>query len=222
MVPYNLRFPGQYYIAETGLNQNYNRDYDPLTGKYVESDPIGLDGGSYSTYSYVNNNPLSFDDPSGLLAPSPGFWPAVGTATAEGAAEGAEAGAEAGTVAEPGGGTAAGAVAGAAIGGIVGAGVGIYQACQNPDDCSKLYARIDAAVNSLKRRYYQLLANNLNLPPSGPFSVGTHQSQFSNEQLGLRRLLYQASARGCLAYNPDAWTWATRPTPSPLPQTAGR
>ncbi len=48
--PYNLRFPGQYYQAETGLNQNWNRDYDPLTGKYVESDPIGLNGGvnSYS------------------------------------------------------------------------------------------------------------------------------------------------------------------------------
>jgi len=39
-----LRFPGQYYDAETGLNQNWNRDYDPLTGKYVESDPIGLQG----------------------------------------------------------------------------------------------------------------------------------------------------------------------------------
>jgi RHS repeat-associated protein len=32
-------------MAETGLNQNVNRDYDPLTGKYIESDPIGLRGG---------------------------------------------------------------------------------------------------------------------------------------------------------------------------------
>ena len=61
---YNLRFPGQYYMAETGLNQNWNRDYDPLTGKYVESDPIGLRGG-INTYTYVLD-PLRFVDPTGL------------------------------------------------------------------------------------------------------------------------------------------------------------
>jgi RHS repeat-associated protein len=40
---YNLRFPGQYYDAETGLHQNRNRDYDPIVGRYVESDPFGLE-----------------------------------------------------------------------------------------------------------------------------------------------------------------------------------
>src|SRR5215469_10814188 len=64
---YNLRFPGQYYMAETGLSQNLNRDYDPLTGKYIESDPIGLKGGSWSTYTYVHGNPISYRDPAGLL-----------------------------------------------------------------------------------------------------------------------------------------------------------
>ncbi len=43
--PFNLRFPGQYYDAETGLHYNYFRDYDPSIGRYVESDPIGLMGG---------------------------------------------------------------------------------------------------------------------------------------------------------------------------------
>jgi len=43
--PYNLRYPGQYYDFETGLSQNYFRDFDPAVGKYVESDPIGLAGG---------------------------------------------------------------------------------------------------------------------------------------------------------------------------------
>jgi RHS repeat-associated protein len=63
---YNLRFPGQYYSPESGLNLNYFRDYDPQTGRYIESDPIGLDGGSYSTYTYVSSNPLSFVDFTGL------------------------------------------------------------------------------------------------------------------------------------------------------------
>ncbi|WP_243405551.1 RHS repeat-associated core domain-containing protein, partial [Solimicrobium silvestre] len=52
---FNLRYPGQYYDAETNLHYNYFRDYDPTTGRYAESDPFGLYAG-ISTFSYVASN----------------------------------------------------------------------------------------------------------------------------------------------------------------------
>jgi len=64
-VRFSLRLPGQYFDAETGLHYNYFRDYDPSTGRYVESDPIGLNGGM-NTYVYVDSNPLRWLDYRGL------------------------------------------------------------------------------------------------------------------------------------------------------------
>uniref|UniRef100_UPI000F610B44 RHS repeat-associated core domain-containing protein n=1 Tax=Sulfuriferula thiophila TaxID=1781211 RepID=UPI000F610B44 len=57
---------GQYYDAETGLHYNMARDYDPTTGRYVQSDPIGLAGGSVSTFTYTGGDPVSRVDPRGL------------------------------------------------------------------------------------------------------------------------------------------------------------
>lgn len=63
-ITYNLRFPGQYYDAETGLYYNNARYYSPSIGRYYKSDPIGLDGG-LNTYTYSDSDPVDEYDPSG-------------------------------------------------------------------------------------------------------------------------------------------------------------
>ncbi|MHB8744571.1 MAG: RHS repeat-associated core domain-containing protein [Sulfuricaulis sp.] len=61
--------PGQYFDSETGLYYNGARYYDPRIGRYISSDPTGLDGG-LNTYGYAYQNPLRYTDPSGLT-PNP-------------------------------------------------------------------------------------------------------------------------------------------------------
>jgi len=67
---FNLRFPGQKYDRETGTHYNYFRDYEPGTGRYVQSDPIGLWGG-INSFAYVWNGPLSSSDFLGLRPKPP-------------------------------------------------------------------------------------------------------------------------------------------------------
>lgn len=62
---FDMRYPGQRYDNISGLHYNYFRDYEPGTGRYVQSDPIGLEGGM-STYAYTSGNPINRIDPLGL------------------------------------------------------------------------------------------------------------------------------------------------------------
>ena len=71
----DLRYAGQYIDAETGLYFNYRRYYDPVSGRYTATDPIGLDGG-LNRFLYVFGHPLLFTDRFGLQTgvASPGFF----------------------------------------------------------------------------------------------------------------------------------------------------
>ncbi|MCU7905165.1 MAG: DUF2235 domain-containing protein [Candidatus Thiodiazotropha sp. (ex Epidulcina cf. delphinae)] len=70
----NLRLPGQYHDQESSTYYNYQRDYDPHTGRYLTSDPIGLKGG-LNSYAYVEGDPLGAIDPLGLfLLAFDGTW----------------------------------------------------------------------------------------------------------------------------------------------------
>lgn len=72
----NLRFPGQYYDEESGLNYNWHRYYDPQSGRYLQHDLVKLTMSNNlinydfipfpNTYSYTYNNPLLYYDPLGL------------------------------------------------------------------------------------------------------------------------------------------------------------
>jgi RHS repeat-associated protein len=62
----NLRFPGQYFDHETGTHYNFQRDYNPIIGRYIQSDPIGLRAG-LNVFTYTEGNPLLRFDPFGLV-----------------------------------------------------------------------------------------------------------------------------------------------------------
>jgi RHS repeat-associated protein len=64
-VEQNLRFPGQYFLIETGLAYNWHRFYDPTTGRYTQPDPLRFVDGP-SVYGYAGASPLMRVDPTGL------------------------------------------------------------------------------------------------------------------------------------------------------------
>jgi RHS repeat-associated protein len=64
---FNIRFPGQYYDAESGLHDNRFRTYDPSVGRYISADPIGQAGGT-NVFEFASSNPLNRADTLGLTS----------------------------------------------------------------------------------------------------------------------------------------------------------
>lgn len=67
-----LRFAGQYFDEETGLHYNYARYYDPASGRFISTDPLGINGGD-DCHAYVVN-PRTWIDPYGLGGALPRRW----------------------------------------------------------------------------------------------------------------------------------------------------
>lgn len=162
---FNLRLPGQYYNAESGLVYNVNRDYEPSTGRYTQSDPIGLRGG-LSTYLYANGSPMIVVDPLGLSGICRAVLTTVGSVcggyvgrqagmglvTAAGAAAGSTVGPE-GTV----GGTVVGVAAGGWVGGAIGSvGGGIAGNALANKMCSDTADDSDAREKQCNYIYYEV------------------------------------------------------------------
>jgi RHS repeat-associated protein len=60
-------YTGRLWDEATQLQNNLHRWYDPVTGRWLSEDPIGILAGDTNFYRYVGNSPLSFTDPSGLI-----------------------------------------------------------------------------------------------------------------------------------------------------------
>ncbi|WP_020480089.1 RHS repeat domain-containing protein [Synechococcus sp. PCC 7336] len=67
-VEFRFSYAGREFDDETGLFYNRARYLDPSTGQFISQDPLGFGAGDTNLYRYVFNNPLSFNDPSGLQA----------------------------------------------------------------------------------------------------------------------------------------------------------
>ncbi|WP_207762521.1 RHS repeat-associated core domain-containing protein [Niveispirillum lacus] len=60
-----FRYAGMWFDAETGLYHKSNRAYDPVDGRWMQLDPIGIKDG-LNRYAYVKNSPVMYTDPSEL------------------------------------------------------------------------------------------------------------------------------------------------------------
>ena len=139
------RFPGQWFQSEPGLHQNWMRDYDPTTGRYIQADPLGLVDGA-SVYGYALQSPGRWIDPRGewALVVVPIFegikWSTVTAAVALGIL--------ASTDTKPKGQTAAPPIT--------------PEQCP-PEDCAQLIAQIETFATSAQLRLEDMVFDTRNL-----------------------------------------------------------
>lgn len=210
---FDLRFPGQRYDSKSGLSYNYYRDYDARTGRYAQSDPIGLEGG-VATFAYAGSNPIINLDPSGLSTLSMCARPENVLACA---AAGIGSSGSAGTSS-----SGLGAAGVAAAASLARDSAKTQDDCPGQDKCEKIYATIRAILAVVKKRYWDMRQDGMDLfatRPTGKMSWAGHQQQFRSWQVNLRGYLEVADAMNCNGYPSDAWEWATKPVPTqPAPR----
>jgi RHS repeat-associated protein len=181
----NIRMPGQYVDAESGLFYNWNRYYNPAIGRYISSDPIGIEGG-LNTFLYANASPVMYMDPEGLdYAQCMAGYIAV--CTGIGGTIGATGGFVGGTIVFPGVGTISGTaglgVAGAGLGATTGVALGNLM-CPK-DSKSFTTSNLGISTNSCNPPAGTICYFYDQVPPSKPHKSfsGSHYHLFKHNQL---------------------------------------